>query len=167
MLLFLEKEWLSVLLWTGIFSGFELNEKYKLTVCYKNEEMAAAVMNLSVERKVEFAADLQMVDLGLRPAYSVLSGATLRSNELNSCTCSGEKVQILCHNQKITSQIVSTLLLLLALGMVLFLGERTGWKMTVCMALGECLNNFLDAMHHFALVSLSTDSRQMGEIPPP
>lgn len=92
---------------------------------------------LSVERKVELAADLQMVDLGLRPAYSVLSGVTLRSNKLNSCTCSGEKIQILCYNQKIISQIISTLLFLLAPGMVLFLGERTGWKMTVYMALGE------------------------------
>jgi len=37
-----------VLLWTGIFSGFEFNEKSKLTVCSKNEEMAAAVINLSL-----------------------------------------------------------------------------------------------------------------------
>lgn len=37
-----------MLLWTGIFSGFELSEKSKLTVCYKNGEIAAAVINLSL-----------------------------------------------------------------------------------------------------------------------
>lgn len=36
-----------MLLCAGIFSGLELNEKSELTVCYKNEEIAAAVINLS------------------------------------------------------------------------------------------------------------------------
>lgn len=142
MLLFLEKEWLSVLLWTGIFSGFELNEKSKLTVCYKNEEMAAAVINLSVGRKVEFAADLQMVDLGLRPAYSMPNGVTLKSKELKSCNCIGERIQVLYYNQKITSQIISIWLFLTAHGKALFSGETTGWKRTVCMTLEECLEQF-------------------------
>lgn len=105
-----------MLLWTGIFSGFELSEKSKLTVCYKNGEIAAAVINLSLRRKVRFAADLQMVDLSLTPVYSMPNGAMLRSNELNSCNSLGKRIQILYCNPKITSQTISTLLFLMACG---------------------------------------------------
>lgn len=48
-----------------------------------------------MERKGEFAADLQMVDLGLRPMYSTFHGVTLRYNKLNSCNCIGERIQTL------------------------------------------------------------------------
>jgi len=73
---------------------------------------------------VEFAADLQKVDLGLRPLHSMPNGVTLKSNELKSCNCTDERIQILYYNQKITSQIISTLLFLLAHGIDLLLGEK-------------------------------------------
>lgn len=75
---------------------------------------------------MEFAADLQMVDLGLRPVYSMSNGVTLRSSELNRCNCIAERIQILYYNQSVIRQIISTLLFLLAHGMSLFLGEITG-----------------------------------------
>lgn len=79
-----------------------------------------------MKSKVRFAADLQMVDLGLRPVYGTPNGATLRSSELNSCNCIGKEIRILYCNPKISSQTISTLLFLMAHGLALFLGERTG-----------------------------------------
>lgn len=85
----LEEQWLSVLLCTAIFSGFELNEKSELTVCCKNEEIAAAVINPSFCEK-EREACCWFADGRQESQTSMRNGAMLRSNELNSSNCTGD-----------------------------------------------------------------------------